>query len=45
MIGNVGSFGRVYLGGEDRDIDVATPAAEKAIEAVSGREIEKKRSE
>ena len=33
-----GSFGRVYLGGEDKDIDVAAPAAVKAIEAVSGRE-------
>ena len=32
-----GSFGRVYLGGEDRDINVAAPAAEKAIEAVLGR--------
>lgn len=38
-----GSFGRVYLGGEDRDIDVATPAAEKAIEAVTGRATEKAR--
>ncbi|MCK6622939.1 MAG: hypothetical protein HUU32_23070 [Calditrichaceae bacterium] len=33
-----GSFGRVYLGGEERDIDVARPAAEKAIESISGRE-------
>ena len=32
-----GSFGRVYLGGEDRDIDVAYRAAEQAIESVSGR--------
>lgn len=32
-----GSFGRIYLGGEDRDIDVAAPAAASAIEAVSGR--------
>jgi len=32
-----GSFGRVYLGGEERDIDVAYRAAEKAIESVSGR--------
>jgi hypothetical protein len=37
-----GSFGRVYLGGEDRDIDVAAPAAEKAIHAVSGRVVDKK---
>ena len=28
-----GSFGRVYLGGEERDIDVAYRAAEQAIEA------------
>src|SRR5512146_649719 len=32
-----GSFGRVYLGGEERDIDVAYRAAEEAIEAISGR--------
>jgi hypothetical protein len=34
-----GSFGRVYLGGEERDIDVAWRAAEGAIENVSGRAI------
>jgi hypothetical protein len=32
-----GSFGRVYLGGEERDIDVAWRAAESTIENVSGR--------
>jgi len=32
-----GSFGRIYLGGEERDIDVAYRAAEAAIEAVTGR--------
>ena len=32
-----GSFGRVYLGGEERDIDVAYRAAEMAIESVAGR--------
>jgi ethanolamine utilization microcompartment shell protein EutS len=32
-----GSFGRVYLGGDERDIDVAYRAAEQAIESVSGR--------
>lgn len=37
-----GSFGRVYLGGEERDIDVAYRAAEAAIASVSGRKIEKK---
>ena len=28
---------RVYLAGEDRDIDVALPAAERAIQGLSGR--------
>jgi hypothetical protein len=32
-----GSLGRVYLAGEDRDIDVAAPAAENAVKAISGR--------
>jgi len=32
-----GSFGRVYLGGEERDIDVAYRAAEQAIGSVTGR--------
>lgn len=32
-----GSFGRVYLGGEERDIDVGYRAAEQAIEAITGR--------
>ena len=32
-----GAFGRVYLGGEQRDIDVASVAAIKAIESLSGR--------
>ncbi len=31
-----GSFGRVYLAGKDRDIDVALPAAEKAITGLQG---------
>jgi hypothetical protein len=33
-----GSFGRVYLGGEERDIDVGWRAAMAAIEGVEGRE-------
>ncbi|RMF10267.1 MAG: hypothetical protein D6762_01850 [Candidatus Neomarinimicrobiota bacterium] len=33
-----GSFGRVYLGGEERDIDVAWQAAVHAIEDVTGQE-------
>ncbi len=32
-----GSFGRVYLAGADRDIDVAMPAAENAIKGLKGR--------
>jgi hypothetical protein len=34
-----GSFGRVYLGGEERDIDVGWRAAAKAIESIEGREV------
>ena len=33
-----GSMGRIYLGGEERDIDVGWRAAEAAIEALEGRE-------
>jgi hypothetical protein len=33
-----GSFGRVYLGGEERDIDIGYRAAVAAIEGISGRE-------
>ena len=33
-----GSFGRVYLGGEERDIDVGWQAAVGALEGVTGRE-------
>jgi hypothetical protein len=36
-----GSFGRIYLGGEERDIDVGYRAAEAAIESVTGRVDEK----
>jgi hypothetical protein len=32
-----GSLGRVYLAGEDRDINVAAPAAENAIKTIDGR--------
>ncbi len=32
-----GSFGRVYLGGDEKDIDVGWRAASAAIEGVSGR--------
>lgn len=36
-----GSFGRVYLGGEEKDIEVGHQAAIAAIEAVTGRVVEK----
>ena len=36
-----GSFGRVYLGGEERDIDVGWRAAIAALEDVQGREIKR----
>src|SRR5262249_52950845 len=32
-----GSFGRVYIGGDERDVVVASDAAVKAIEGVVGR--------
>ncbi len=32
-----GSFGRVYIGGEERDVEVARPAAVAALEALEGR--------
>jgi hypothetical protein len=39
-----GSFGRVYLGGEERDIMAAYPAAVAAVESIAGRApVEKKR--
>ncbi|MHC4063738.1 MAG: hypothetical protein ACYSUI_04460 [Planctomycetota bacterium] len=37
-----GSFGRLYLGGEERDIDVGYRAAAAAIESVTGRVVERK---
>jgi ethanolamine utilization microcompartment shell protein EutS len=33
-----GSFGRVYLGGEERDIEVGRRAAVKSIEEITGKE-------
>ena len=32
-----GSYGRLYIGGEERDVDVAYRAAEQALEALTGR--------
>ena len=37
-----GSFGRLYLGGEERDIEVGYRAAVAAVESVTGRESDKK---
>jgi len=36
-----GSFGRIFLGGEERDIDVGWRAAMAALEGIEGREIKK----
>lgn len=38
-----GSFGRVYLGGEERDIMAGYGAAVSAIESMTGRSVETKR--
>jgi hypothetical protein len=38
-----GSFGRVYLGGEERDIMAGYTAAVRAIEDITGRVVESKR--
>ena len=40
-----GSFGRVYLGGEERDIMAGYQAAINAIESISGRVPESGRNE
>ena len=40
-----GSFGRVYLGGEERDIMAGYQAAVDAVESVSGRVIAVTKSE
>jgi hypothetical protein len=37
----VGSFGRIYLGGEEADIDVGYRAAVAALESISGRDVKK----
>ncbi len=34
-----GSFGRLYLGGDEEDIDVAAEAAKTAINSITGREM------
>ena len=40
-----GSFGRVYLGGEERDIMAGYTAAVQAIEDITGRVVEAKRKD
>ena len=40
-----GSFGRVYLGGEERDIMAGYTAAVQAIEDISGRTVESRRKD
>ena len=42
---SIGSFGRVYLGGEERDIMAGSSAALEAIESIAGREILKQKRE
>ncbi|MDJ0531322.1 MAG: hypothetical protein QNJ70_02290 [Xenococcaceae cyanobacterium MO_207.B15] len=39
QVGAVGSFGRLYLGGEERDIMAGSAAALAAIENVAGRDV------
>lgn len=41
----IGSFGRLYLGGEERDILAGSAAALAAIESISGRETVNQRKE
>ncbi|WP_420629752.1 hypothetical protein [Candidatus Leptofilum sp.] len=41
----VGSFGRIYLGGDEKDIMAGYQAAINAIESVSGRSSESKKGE
>mgnify|MGYP001108781746 CR=1 FL=1 len=40
-----GSFGRVYLGGEERDIMAGYTAAVQAIEDITGRQVESRRKD
>lgn len=45
QISSVGTFGRLYLGGEERDIIAGSSAAEAALESLAGREMESDRQE
>ena len=42
---SIGSFGRVYLGGEERDIIAGSSAALAALDSIAGREIFKQKKE
>ena len=42
---SIGSFGRVYLGGEERDIMAGSSAALAALESIAGREVFKQKKE
>ncbi|NJK55165.1 MAG: hypothetical protein HC939_03875 [Pleurocapsa sp. SU_5_0] len=42
---SIGSFGRVYLGGEERDIIAGSSAALAALESICGREVLKQKKE
>jgi hypothetical protein len=42
---SIGSFGRLYLGGEERDIIAGSSAALAALESISGREILQQKKE
>jgi hypothetical protein len=45
QISSVGSFGRLYLGGEERDIIAASHAVLSAMEGVAGRDMDSMRVE
>ncbi len=45
QISSVGSFGRLYLGGEERDIIAASHAVLEAMEGVAGRDMDSMRVE
>jgi len=38
----IGAFGRLYLAGGEADIDAAAAAAERALQSIKGRAVEKK---
>ncbi len=45
QVSAIGSFGRLYLGGAERDIKTAAAAVLEAMESVSGRDPEQQRQE